>query len=196
MVSVNVPTVRMGLPPDPSKPQCPYPGVSPTAFDGNGALAAYRKMCQKDKDSRRTAQVLGKKLMHDGDDPLDCIGDLIPGYKAVERVYKRIGFVRKDGVGWVKPDNFEQIMKEEERSRKSKGARSATSATEPSPPLAPVAPGICPCCGRKKRPPQGSSQLVGLGRSLSTPDLGGKSSGSCLSEARPSQLSVAMRPKP
>eukprot|EP00929_Paragymnodinium_shiwhaense_P093120 TRINITY_DN5319_c0_g1_i1.p1 TRINITY_DN5319_c0_g1~~TRINITY_DN5319_c0_g1_i1.p1 ORF type:complete len:265 (-),score=45.49 TRINITY_DN5319_c0_g1_i1:100-894(-) len=94
MVELGVSTCRFGLPPEPGK-EPPYPGVSPTAFDPSGALAAYREACTKEKKGRANGQRMRPRIDAARGLPPRMeqrIGDLMPGYSNVHTLYDRLGY--------------------------------------------------------------------------------------------------------
>lgn len=108
MVSLGVPTVRFGSPPDPANPQPKYPGVSATMFTPIGAMQAYQDVLWKDKLSRHQQQMLGPRVQHDPATHADvAIGDVLPSKQSLDSVYGRMGFTFHPSTGIPVPPNLE-----------------------------------------------------------------------------------------
>lgn len=91
MVTMGVPTVRMGPPPGPDAPL--YPGVSAKQFDPASAMRVYGDLSMKEMSLRYTAQRLGTALQHDPNGHEDlAMGDMLPGYRSLDCTYKRLGY--------------------------------------------------------------------------------------------------------
>nr|ABI14320.1 unknown [Pfiesteria piscicida] len=80
----------------PRPPEPKFPGISPTAFDPSGQLQAYGDIVRKEKLGRMNGQTLIDRIQEARNDPpvgaLDRLGDILPGYEALDAYYMRLGF--------------------------------------------------------------------------------------------------------
>eukprot|EP00930_Biecheleria_cincta_P075554 TRINITY_DN62727_c0_g1_i1.p1 TRINITY_DN62727_c0_g1~~TRINITY_DN62727_c0_g1_i1.p1 ORF type:complete len:228 (-),score=35.49 TRINITY_DN62727_c0_g1_i1:9-692(-) len=106
MVDLGVSCINFGAPPDKTKPQPRFPGVSATAFTPSGALQVYTDILNKERETRINGQLLADKLP-EAHDTLRAtmkdrmmaasknVGGLLPGHSSLHEFFGSLGYERQ-----------------------------------------------------------------------------------------------------
>lgn len=111
MVDYNAATCRFGQPPEPGK-EMHYPGVPARLFTALAAVEVYGQVMKKEREMRWPQLMLGGKYQETGfRDPEEQfgkgIGDLLPGYRSIDRTYERIGYKKHPKTGLPVPPKIQ-----------------------------------------------------------------------------------------